>query len=177
MAQRPPLTIAEAAQALAVSDKTIRRMLKSGLLHEQARDAGGRILIAAQSIEVAAAQLQRKAIAWPDAPVSAAGGLAPYAQADPLQQLADTFADLIREKDARIYELQDELATLRAELRYLPRLSETERARIAELETALAQAQAEITRLLASGQPTGHTSTQSSEGFLMRQIRRLLGRG
>ena len=37
MAQRPPLTIAEAAQALAVSDKTIRRMLKSGLLHEQAQ--------------------------------------------------------------------------------------------------------------------------------------------
>ncbi len=169
---RPPLTIPEAAQALAVSDKTIRRMLKEGILTEQARDAGNRILIAAQSIEAAAAQLGRARPRWPDEPSHSA----PLAQPDQLQQLAAMFSDLMREKDQRIYELQGELAEARAAQKYLPDLAEAERARARELDQALADAQAEIARLQAAGQTTGRVSIQDAQGSLMGRIRRLLGR-
>ncbi len=40
-----PLLIEEAIEALGVSDKTILRMLKEGILQEQERDARGRITI------------------------------------------------------------------------------------------------------------------------------------
>src|SRR5919199_540601 len=57
MTNRPPLTIDEAIDTLGVSDKTVRRMLKAGILQEQERDPKGRILISALSVDQAATRL------------------------------------------------------------------------------------------------------------------------
>ncbi len=175
MATRLPLTIPEAARALALSEKTVRRMTKAGTLTEQGRDAAGRILITAQSIEAVAAQLDRAAIGWPEHPVSASSQLTPYAQPDPLQALGDTFARLLTEKDQRIYTLQDELAQLRAEQKFLPRISEAEHERVQALEQALTQAQQEIERLRDAGQTNMQVGTPAQQGTLISRIRRLLG--
>ncbi len=104
MPTRPPLTVAEATEALAVSDKTIRRMLKEGILKEQGRDAGKRILISPQSIEAAASQLGRKHPMWPEEPMPS-----PIVQPNELQQLANMFLDTIRDKDQRIERLSVQL--------------------------------------------------------------------
>jgi hypothetical protein len=173
MPNRPALTIAEAVEALSVSDKTIRRMLKEGLLREQARDIAGRILIDPQSIEVAAAQLGRKEPHWPETTLTP---VIPPA-ADPLQQVANAFADLLHEKDERIYSLQEEIAELRAEQKYLPRMHEAEQARVRELEQALSVAQTKIAQLEAvtkPGETTGQGAGQQEQSNLMRRIRRVL---
>src|SRR4051794_12322136 len=163
-----PLTIPEAADALAVSDKTIRRMLKAGILEEQTRDAAGRILITARSIEVGAAQLGRKAIGWPEQPTSEHRPAASPAQdieettlAQPLQMLRDILEGQLRERDRRIEELQGELADVRAAQKYLPLLEEAERARVATLERELADTRATLARLQVGGEPvqtTDHVS-------------------
>jgi Helix-turn-helix domain len=57
MTNRPPLTIEEAIDSLGVSDKTVRRMLKAGILQEQERDPKGRILISALSVDQVVARL------------------------------------------------------------------------------------------------------------------------
>jgi DNA-binding transcriptional MerR regulator len=181
-----PLTIPEAADALAVSDKTIRRMLKAGILEEQTRDAAGRILITAHSVEVGAAQLGRKAIGWPEQSTSDTRSVLgdrddeSAALAQPLQMLRDILEGQLRERDRRIEELQGELADVKAAQKYLPLLEEAERARLAQLERELADTRAALARYQASGEPvqtTDQASRQTDRPSVMRRMLRLLGRG
>ncbi len=51
---KQPLTIEETRRALGVSDSSVRRMLRAVLLKEAGRQAGGGILVDAQSVEAAA---------------------------------------------------------------------------------------------------------------------------
>lgn len=151
---KTPLTIAEAAQILGVSDKTIRRMLQAGQLKEHSRDAGNRILIIQETIDAAAVAMGRKVTAREEV-----REIAPALNANAEASLAavNAFAEMIRERDQRIFELQQELARLEAERKFLP----LQQARVDQLERELAEAQAKIAELQNSS-PFDQTSVQAS---------------
>lgn len=130
-----PLTIDETIEALGVSDKTVRRMLKEGILVEYDRDARGRILITPESIRATAEQLEERR----SGDEGRARDFALASQADALNTTVDRFTQMIDERDGVIRQLTEELATLRTERKYLPspdRVRELEQ-RIAELEAQL----------------------------------------
>ena len=144
-----PLTIEETIEALGVSDKTVRRMLKEGLLVEYDRDARGRILITPESIRAAADQLAERR----GDDEGRSRDLALASQADMLSHTIDRFTQMIDERDAAIRSLTEELATLRAERKYLPspdRVRELEQ-RIAELEAQLAASPGPMTDQVGEG--------------------------
>src|SRR5919202_5652364 len=124
MTNRPPLTIEEAIDTLGVSDKTVRRMLKAGILQEQERDPKGRILLSALSIDQAATRLteQRKHDGHSEwLPAQA------VAQTTALERAVETLTGMLERREDMIDELQrlirqqdHELAELRAERKYLP---------------------------------------------------------
>src|SRR5918997_3037487 len=94
-----PLTIDEAIEALGVSDKTVRRMLKEGMLVEQDRDARGRILISPASIATVAQQLEERRGAD-----EGRANFALAAHADALSSTIDRFTAMIDERDQLIRE-------------------------------------------------------------------------
>lgn len=149
---KTPFTIAEASQVLGVSDKTIRRMLQTGQLKEQGRDAGNRILITQESIDAAAVAMGRKVTAREEV-----REIAPALNANAEASLAavNAFAEMIRERDQRIFKLQQELAQLEAERKFLP----LQQVRVDQLERELAEAQAKIAEL-QSLLPSDQTSVQ-----------------
>ena len=176
MPTRPPLTVAEATEALAVSDKTIRRMLKEGILKEQGRDAGKRILISPQSIEAAASQLGRKHPMWPEEPMPS-----PIVQPNELQQLANMFLDTIRDKDQRIERLVQENADLRADQKIQRLLTDTQEEKVQQLQRELEEARETIVHLQAApmskpAETTAQVSRQQEQRTVMGRIRRLLSR-
>ena len=166
---KTPLTIQEAAESLTVSERTIRRMLDAGQLVEARRDSRNRIYITPESLDAAAVALGRKKASREEV-----REIAPTlnSQAAALEQAISTFGDMLRERDQRIYDLQQHVAQLEAERRYLP----LQTARVEQLESALAEAQAEIERLNAAPVMTSeHVSEQPKSSAFVRAIRRLLG--
>ncbi|HSH81851.1 MAG TPA: helix-turn-helix domain-containing protein [Herpetosiphonaceae bacterium] len=160
-----PLLIDEAIDALGVSDKTVRRMLKSGLLVEYGRDDRGRVLITPSSIEAARQQLTERR-----AEQDEVRELLPAltTQAELLGRQLDRFTEMIDERDAVIRSLTEELTTLRVERKYLPgpgRVQELEQ-RIAELESQLAAVNSGNSRPM-----TDQAENTTGKGWL----RRLLG--
>jgi excisionase family DNA binding protein len=168
---KTPFTIAEASQVLGVSDKTIRRMLQAGQLKEYGRDAGNRILITQESLDAAAVAMGRKVTAREEV-----REIAPALNANAEASLAavNAFAEMIRERDQRIFELQQELARLEAERKFLP----LQQARVDQLERELAEAQtkvADLQALLHSDQAPVQDASQEKElgnkGFWRRLFR------
>lgn len=169
MTNRPPLTVDEAVTALKISDKTVRRMLKTGILQEQERDAKGRILISALSIDQAASSLAEQhnhdnRQEW--LPAQA------VAQTTALERAVETLTDMLERREERIEELErslrtqgDELAELRAERKYLPSPD-----RVHELEQKIRDLEA---KPLDAGPVTDQAPEPTRKGW----IDRLLGRG
>ena len=134
-----PLSIAEAIKVLMVSEKTIRRMLKDGMLHEHSRDPRGRILITPESIAAAAEQLterhQADANAATPAPITLAS------QTASLDRTIELLTAMIDARDAEIRRLVEEKAELEAAQKYLPvpgRVQELEQ-EVTRLRDQLAQ--------------------------------------
>jgi excisionase family DNA binding protein len=166
---KTPLTIQEAAESLVVSDRTIRRMLDAGQLIEASRDSRNRIYITPESLDAAAVALGRKKASREEL-----REIAPTlnSQAAALEQAIGTFGDMLRERDQRIYDLQQQVAQLEAERRYLP----LQTARVEQLEQSLAEAQAEIERLNAAPDMTpGQVTEQRKPSLFERVARRMLG--
>jgi hypothetical protein len=151
-----PLTIDETIEALGISDKTVRRMLKEGLLVEQERDTRGRILIAPDSIAHVAQQLEERR-----GHDEGRGNFALAAHADALSSTVDRFTAMIDERDALIRSLTEEVATLRAERRLL---APPERVR--ELEQRIVELEAQIA---ANARPMTDQGAQSTrKGWIAR---------
>ncbi len=130
-----PLSIAEAINVLGCSEKTVRRMLKDGMLHEHSRDPRGRILITPESIAAAAEQLAERRHA--DEHAATPQPIVLASQTASLDRTIERLTSMLDERDRIIREQTDELATLRAERKYLPAPG-----RVQELEQ-------EVTRLSA----------------------------
>ncbi len=160
MTNARPLLIEETIEALGISDKTIRRMLKEGILQEQERDARGRILISPASIAAVAQQLEERR-----SDEGRTAGFALAAQADALSSTVDRFTQMIDERDLVIRSLTEEVATLRAERRLLPPLE-----RVHELEQRIAELEAQLS---ASARPM---TDQAPEGTSKGWFARLFGR-
>src|SRR5687768_13022857 len=156
MTNHEPLTIDQAIEALGVSDKTVRRMLKEGLLREQERDGRGRILISHDSIAAVAQQLDERRGAD-----EGRGNFALAAHADALSSTVDRFTQMIDERDALIRSLTDEVATLRAERRLL---APPERVR--ELEQRIVELEAQIAA--RPGPMTDQAQQPTSKGWIAR---------
>ncbi len=166
---RPPYTVPEAMQVLGVADKTIRRMLAAGQLREAGRDAGNRILIDPDTVEAAAVQLGRKVTARQEV-----REIAPAINANAEASLAaiNAFTHVVEQQNQRIFELQQELAEMRAAQRYLPgpervQALEGEVQRLKE-ENARLQAVIDQTR----DQTTSHQQNEQPGGFFSRFRRR-----
>ncbi len=166
---RPPYTVPEAMQVLGVADKTIRRMLAAGQLREAGRDAGNRILIDPETVEGMAVQLGRKVTARQEV-----REIAPAINANAEASLAaiNAFAQVVEQQNQRIFDLQQELAELRAAQRYLPgpgRVQELE-ADIQRLKAENAQLQQQLDQTRA--QPTTQATDQPPAGILAGLFRR-----
>ncbi len=175
---RPPLTVQETMQALAVSDSTVRRMLKAGQLTEAGRDAAGRILIDPQSVDAAAVGLGRAELA---------GAEVRREIVPRLDSLATEFGALvamIERQQETIADLSQQLGAAQAEARLLPVRAELAEQQAVVLQQelegtrrALDEAQAEIERLQA--QPAyapDQAPRQPEYSLLQRSLRRLLKR-
>ncbi len=166
---KEPLTIQEAAELLTVSERTIRRMLDAGQLAEASRDSRNRIYITPESLDAAAVALGRKKASREEV-----REIAPTlnSQSAALETAINTFSEMVRERDQRIYELQHDVARLEAERRYLP----LQTARVEQLERELAEALAEIERMRAApGMTPGQVTEQAPAPTLWGRIRRKLG--
>jgi len=163
MTDRAPLTIQETMLALGVSEKTVRRLLKRGELEEHSRLLN-RVLITAESIERVASQSGRP----PAEPVQGATVMQAMPQPSELQQVSATFADLLREKDERIYALQRQVADLEAQQKYLPSLTDIERAELDRLRQ-------EIESLRAPSPSSRPVTGTGSEQGVRAWIRRKTG--
>ena len=80
-------------------------------------------------------------------------------QPSDLQQVSATFADLLREKDERIYELQRQVADLEAQQKYLPTLTESDRAELDRLRKLVASLQ------ISSPGESPETRTETERGL------------
>jgi chromosome segregation ATPase len=174
---KQPLTIEETRRALGVSDSSVRRMLRAGLLKEAGRQPGGRILVDPQSVEAAAVQLGRAELAGSE--VRRELGPSVSAMAETINALLQRLGEQeerMQARDQRMIELAEQLGQTRAEARLLPQVndqlqrrtevleSELDRAsrelqeaqaRIAALEQQLAQAGEQVTNQPSEGKKTG----------------------
>lgn len=151
-----PLTIEETIKALGVSDKTVRRMLKDGLLVEHSRDARGRVLVDTSSITRAAEQIAvRKGDTDRQHEIQLAS------QSEALNTTIQRFTEMVNDRDESILRLTEEVAILRTERQYMvshDQARELER-KIMELEL----------RLEASQRPeTDRPAEPRRPGFLAR---------
>src|SRR5919199_2005654 len=121
--------------ALAVSDSTVRRMLKAGQLTESGRDAAGRILVDPHSVDAAAVSLGRAELAGSEVRREITPRL------DTLStELAALITTLERQQET-IQDLSRQLGAAQAEARLLPM-----RAELAEQRATLLQQELEVTR-------------------------------
>lgn len=165
------MTVQEAMEALGVSDKTIRRLLKRGDL-EQHGTIHGRILITAASVEQVRSHVGRPQ-EEPEAPAAQQAGtnyaMVPVSHYEALQATTQTLAETVRDQAAYIRQLQEELTAAREQRG----LTEEERARLvaeirAELQAATSQ----------PGQESPSTSLRTStieKGSVMQHLRKWLG--
>ncbi len=159
-----PLSIAEAIKVLDVSEKTVRRMLKDGMLHEHSRDPRGRILITPESIAAAAEQIAERRHA--DEHAATPQPIVLASQTASLDRTIERLTSMLDERDRIIREQTDELATLRTERKYLPAPG-----RVQELEQ-------EVTNLRAQlAQRDRPLTDQPSQPIRKSWIARLFGRG
>jgi DNA repair exonuclease SbcCD ATPase subunit len=163
------LTIEETIEALGISDKTVRRMLKEGILHEQERDSRGRILISPASIAAVAEQLQERRSEKDDTTPPA---LVLATQAAGFERAIEAFdrvlqdrEQAIRERDQEIRRLLEENAELRAERKYLPAPS-----RVQDLEQENAKLRSELAA--RSGTMTDQRAKPAPQGWLRRLFSR-----
>ncbi len=161
-------------QVLGVADKTIRRMLAASQLREAGRDAGNRILIDPDSVDAAAVQLGRKVTARQEV-----REIAPAINANAEASLAaiNAFTHVVEQQNQRIFELQQELADLRAQQRYLPGPE-----RIRELEAEVQRLKDENAKLQqpavqTTDQPSTQPADQPLSGILGGIFRRMRGQG
>jgi hypothetical protein len=180
---REPLTIHEATESLGVSDKTIRRMLDTGILKEHSRDPRGRILIDPRTIDAAAVQLGRKKIA---SDTQAFEAMAPSINAiteatRATQEIVTALVEAMREKDRQMLAQAEEIGRLKAERQLLPAQAEVAQERIAELERRNAEQQAELERLRSQlsevVQPPDQVANQPEEGSTIGKFWRRLRKG
>ncbi len=139
-----PLTIEETIETLGISDKTVRRMLKEGLLQEHSRDGRNRILITPGSIAQVAEHLKEQR--GNDEPRG--HDLAVTTQAAALERAVETLSQLLQDRDARLVALLEENALLKAERRFLPSAD-----RVRELEEEVVRLRAELGSRPVTDQP------------------------
>jgi len=166
-----PLTVQEAMEALGVSDKTIRRLLKKGELEHQGT-VHGRILISAESIARVGSQVERpqEEPTRPQVPhTSESYAMVPVSHYEALQTTTQTLAETVRDQAAYIRQLQEELT----EARDRRGLTEDERAQL------MAEIRADLQA--ASSQP-GHPSPSAGlrdrsdeKGSVMHRLLKRLG--
>lgn len=174
---KQPLTIEETRRALGVSDSSVRRMLRAGLLKEAGRQPGGRILVDPQSVEAAAVQLGRAELAGSE--VRRELGPSMAAMTDTINALLQRLAEQeerIQAREQRLIDLAEQLGQARAEARLLPQVNDQlqrqtqtlesqlqstsqelqdAQARIAALEQQLAQAGEQVTSQPSEGKKPG----------------------
>jgi len=112
------LNIAETIKALGISEKTVRRMLKDGMLHEHSRDPRGRILITPESIAAVAEQLAERHQS--DQPVASPAPIVLASQTASLDRHIERLASMVDDRDEEIRKLERENAELRTAQKYLP---------------------------------------------------------
>ncbi len=182
---RQPLTIEETRRALGVSDSSVRRMLRAGLLKEAGRQAGGRILVDAQSVEAAAVQLGRAELAGSE--VRRELGPSVSAMAETINALLQRLSEQeerMQARDQRLIELAEQLGQARAEARLLPQVNDHLQQRAEALEGELNRttqelhdAQARIEALEQQLAQAGEQATkQPAEGKKPGLFDRLFGR-
>lgn len=165
-----PLSIAETIKALGVSEKTIRRMLKDGMLHEHSRDPRGRILITPESIAAAAEQLAERHQA--DNPTPAASPIVLASQTTSIERVNAGLLDQLREAQQYAREQVDEIRRLErenVELRTAQKLLPSP-GRVQELEQEVANLRAQLAE---RDRPMTDQPTQPT---IKGWIARLLGR-
>lgn len=135
---RPPLTVHEAMRALGVSDSTVRRMLKEGVLREHSRDAGGRIQIDPASVDAVAVGLGRAELAGHEVRRE----LAPTMTT--LAEVVSSLAETIQQQQDRIADLALQLGEARAEVRLLPARADYAEQRAHALEAELQRTRADL---------------------------------
>lgn len=157
-----PLTIAEVVTSLGISEKSVRRMLKAGQLHEHGRDDRGRILITPDSISAAAEQLAER---HHDTAMPAASPIVLASQTTSLDRHIERLTTMLEDRDARINKLIEEVTELKTAQRYLPAPG-----RVQELEQEVTNLRAQ---LAARDRPM---TDQPSQPIRKGWIARLLGR-
>jgi excisionase family DNA binding protein len=176
---RPPLTVQETMRALGVSDSTVRRMLKEGVLRE-VQPRRGPIHIDPTTVDAAAVSLGRAELA---------GGemrreLAPTMNT--LAEVVSSLAETIQQQQDRIADLALQLGEARAEARLLPAKADMAEQRAAMLEEQLDHERQENQRLrdelarlqrMAGDYAGDKVTRQSNSGAMRTLIGRLLRRG
>jgi septal ring factor EnvC (AmiA/AmiB activator) len=166
---RNSYTIQETIKALGISDSTVRRMLTAGVLKEAGRDARGRVLIDAQSVDAAAVALGRTALTGSEVRREIAPTL------NGLAEMVSALHQSIQEKDNRMIRLAEELGEARAEARRLP-IVERE---LEETRDELDEARREISELKAALLAFAHAgdevTKQDDISSTRARLRRLLG--
>ncbi len=162
---KQPLTIEETRRALGVSDSSVRRMLRAGLLKEAGRQPGGRILVDAQSVEAAAVQIGRAELAGSE--VRRELGPSVSAMAETINALLQRLSEQeerMQARDQRLVELAEQLGQARAEARLLPQVNDQLQRRTETLETELDRASRELqeaqTRIAALEQQLAQAGEQ-----------------
>ncbi len=182
---KQPLTIEETRRALGVSDSSVRRMLRAGLLKEAGRQPGGRILVDAQSVEAAAVQLGRAELAGSE--VRRELGPSVSAMAETINALLQRLSEQeerMQARDQRLVEVAEQLGQARAEARLLPQVNDQLQRRTETLETELDRASRELqeaqTRIAALEQQLAQAgeqvTNQAPEGKKTGFLDRLFGR-
>jgi hypothetical protein len=163
---QPPLTVQAATETLGVSDKTVRRLLKRGVL-EKAGEVHGRILITAASVERVKQHIPPLSEV-PAAPPSNGYAMVPASHYEALQHAHTILAETVRDQAAYIRQLQERIAELEAQQRYASKAEEHER--------AITELRAELDRITVDSPGSSLRSESKPEGSAMRRmLRRLFG--
>lgn len=173
---REPYTIPEVMRILAVSDKTVRRMLRAGVLREQGRDPSNRILVDPESVDAAAVALGRVDIHGSEVRRELAPTL------NNLSEMVIGLNQLMVQQNQQLIELARQLGEAQAEARLYPAIAEEARQRAQFLERELQrtrqeldEARQEIESLRALlAQSIDQESSQGDVASLRARLRKIL---
>jgi hypothetical protein len=173
---REPLTIPEVLKLLAISDRTVRRMLNAGVLKEQGRDPKGRILIDPVSVDQAAIALGRTEVAGAEVKRD----LAPTM--NNLSEMVMGMHEMILRQNEQMMELARRLGEAQAQARLYPAIAHAaeQRAELLQQELErtrrdLDEARQEVRELRTLfDKPNGNAPSQDSMSSQRDQIRNLL---
>lgn len=163
------LTVQEACKRLGISDSTCRRLLRSGVLKVASRDAGNRILIDAQSVDAAAVAMGRADLAGSEVRREVSTTL------DKLDGTVAALTEIIKNQEAKMLVLAEQLGAAKAEARLLTMQAEPAQQRIATLEQELATARRTIDELRGDI-PGDRATSQTKQATPMGRIRKLFGK-